>query len=310
MKHTLVYLTLSLLSLSAFAQDEAASERPAVEPSWKTGGNGSFTFNQMSLKNWASGGQNNVNGTFLIKTFANYKSDKVTWNNTLDLGYGLTKYKGQDVQKSEDKLQLTSNYGYDAYKRKWYYSALFDFKTQFANGYKYDGSQIVDTISKFMSPAYINLSLGMLYKPSDVFSLYISPVTGRATVVGDTIFAPDYGVDNGKHVRMEYGATAKLNIDKKNIVKNVDYYLNVVAFSNLAEHPENIDIDAETGFNLHVNDWLTALIKFNILFDDDIKYKEAYTYTNADGEEVSGTRTRGARVQFKELFGFGLAFHW
>lgn len=310
MKHSLVYLLLSLVPLCSFAQDEAAPERPVIEPSWKTGGNGSFTFNQMSLKNWASGGQNNVNGTFLIKTFANYKSDKVTWNNTLDLGYGLTKYKGQDVQKSEDKLQLTSNYGYDAYKQKWYYSALFDFKTQFANGYKYDGAQIVDTISKFLSPAYINLSLGMLYKPSDIFSLYISPITGRATLVGDTIFAPDYGVDNGKHIRMEYGATVKLNVDKKNIVKNVDYYLNVMAFSNLADHPEHIDIDAETGFNLHVNDWLTALIKFNVLFDDDIKYKEAYTYTNDAGVEVSGTRTRGARVQFKELFGFGLAFHW
>ena len=301
----------ALLSVSLFAQEEAAqtTENAAPESNWKTGGNGSFTFNQISFKNWAAGGKNSVTGTFLFKTFANYKSENATWDNTIDLGYGLTKYKDEDVQKSEDKIQLTSNYGYNAYAHKWYYSALLDFKTQFANGYKYDGSEIIDTVSKFMNPAYLNVAIGMLYKPSDSFSLFISPVTGRTTIVSDTIFAPDYGVDAGKHARFEYGATVKLVVDKKEIVKNVDYFLTATAFSNLAEHPEHIDIDAETGFNLHVNDWLTAILKFNLLFDDDIKYKETYTYEE-NGETVTGIRVRGARVQFKELFGFGLAFHW
>lgn len=308
MKKLFLILLCASMGVAAFAQEEAAAEKPA--PAWKTGGNGSFTFNQISFRNWAAGGKNSVTGTFLLKTFANYKSDKVTWDNTLDMGYGLTKYKNEDVQKSEDKLQFTSNYGYDAYKQKWYYSALFDFKTQFANGYKYDGSQIVDTVSKFMTPAYINLSVGMLYKPSDVFSLFISPITGRATIVSDEDFATDYGIDAGDKVRLEYGATVKVKVDKKNIVKNVDYFLNATAFSNLVDSPDKIDIDAETGFNLHVNDWLTAILKFNLLYDDDIKYKEAYTYLDEDGVEVSAVRNRGARVQFKELFGFGLAFHW
>lgn len=307
MKKLVSTLLVAIVSAGAFAQEPAAVENAAPESNWKTGGNGSFTFNQISFKNWAAGGKNSVTGTFLFKTFANYKSENATWDNTLDLGYGLTRYKGEDVQKSEDKIQLTSNYGYNAYAHKWYYSALFDFKTQFANGYKYDGSTIIDTVSKFMNPAYINLSIGMLYKPSDVFSLYISPITGRTTIVSDTIFAPDYGVDRNKHARFEYGATVKMTVDKKEIVKNVDYFLTATAFSNLTEHPEHIDIDAETGFNLHVNDWLTAILKFNVLFDDDIKYKE--TYTDEETGDVK-TRDRGARVQFKELFGFGLAFHW
>ncbi len=313
MNKLVLTLCAALLSVSAWAQESAATDtaaNAAPESKWKTGGNGSFTFNQISFKNWAAGGKNSVTGTFLFKTFANYKSENATWDNTIDLGYGLTKYKSEDVQKSEDKIQLTSNYGYNAYKHKWYYSALLDFKTQFANGYKYDGSQIIDTVSKFMNPAYINLSLGMLYKPSDAFSLYISPITGRTTIVSDTIFAPNYGVEANKHARFEYGATMKVTVDKKEIVKNVDYFLTATAFSNLTEHPEHIDIDAETGFNLHVNDWLTAILKFNILFDDDIKYKETYNYEDENGEIQTGIRERGARVQFKELFGFGLAFHW
>ena len=66
----------------------------------------------------------------------------------------------------------------------------------------------------------------------------------------------------------------------------------------------------ETGFNLKVNDWLTALIKVNLLFDDDIKYKEQYTVKGEDGIDIVKTRERGARLQCKELLGFGLSFKW
>lgn len=273
---------------------------------WKVGGNGSFTFNQISLKNWAAGGKNSLSGTFLSKTTANYKSEKATWDNVLDLGYGMMKYDGEDYQKSEDKILLSSVYGYDAAKQKLFYSASFDFKSQFAKGYKYLGKDEKEYVSKGFAPAYINLSLGMLYKPNDCFSFFLSPVTGHITVVSDTLLSKSYGLEQGDKVRMEYGASAKLNINKKNLVKNVDYFLRADFFSNLTDHPEHIDVDMETGFNLNVNDWLTAVLKFNILFDDDIKYKE--TIELADGTKE--TRLRGARVQVKELFGFGLQFKW
>ncbi|MCQ2202128.1 MAG: DUF3078 domain-containing protein [Bacteroidales bacterium] len=273
---------------------------------WKVGGNGSFTFNQISLKNWAAGGKNSLSGTFLSKTTANYKSEKATWDNVLDLGYGMMKYDGEDYQKSEDKILLSSVYGYDAAKQKLFYSASFDFKSQFAKGYKYLGKDEREYVSKGFAPAYINLSLGMLYKPNDCFSFFLSPVTGHITVVSDTLLSKSYGLEQGDKVRMEYGASAKLNINKKNLVKNVDYFLRADFFSNLTDHPEHIDVDMETGFNLNVNDWLTAVLKFNILFDDDIKYKQ--TVELADGTKE--TRLRGARVQVKELFGFGLQFKW
>lgn len=304
MKKILLAL-LASASLTLFAQEtaEPAAEAPAKK--WSLGGNGSFTFNQISFKNWSAGGKNSVTGTFLTKNYANYKSENCTWDNTLDMGYGLTRYKGEDLQKSEDKIQLSSTYGYNAYKQKWFYSANFNFKTQFAKGYDYSSADTA-LVSKGFSPAYIDLAVGMLYKPNDVFSLFLSPVTGRMTIVGDTILSERYGLDPGSQSRFEYGATVKLTIDKKNLVKNVDYYLTSNFFSNLAENPEHIDVDLETGFNLHVNNWLTAVIKVNILFDDDTKYVESYL---DDAGEVQ-TRMRGARVQMKELFGFGLAFNW
>lgn len=299
MRKTLLCLSISLLAaLNTFAAETVDSTKY-----WTVGGNTSFTFNQISFHNWAAGGKNSMAGTFLFKTFANYKKGKVTWDNTLDLGYGLIKYKGEDYQKSEDKLNISSLFGYDAHKAKWFYSALLDFKSQFAKGYKYSNNDTT-LVSKAFSPAYINISIGMQYKPNDIFSFYLSPLTGRMTIVADTLLSTGYGLEAGEKTRAEYGAYAKILLNKSNLVKNVDYYLRADFFSNLCKSPEHIDCDIETGFNFKVNEFLTALVKANLLFDDDIKHKE--TYTDADGNKQ--IRERGARLQCKELFGFGLSF--
>lgn len=304
----LISALCALTCASSLAQEEVADAAAQPASKWKTGVFTSLTVNQITLKNWAAGGKNSFTGTWFANGYANYKSDKATWDNTLELGYGIMRYKGEDFQKSEDKIHLSSVYGYDAARQKLFYSGLLDFKTQFGKGYKYD----VDTtlVSKFMSPGYLNFSLGMLYKPNDKLSVYLSPVAAKLTIVGDTVFATTYGVDEGENVRGEFGATAKVTYKHPDIVKNVDYYFRGDFFTNWKDHPEHIDCDIETGFNLKVNDWLTALIKVNLLFDDDIKYKEQYTVTADDGTTTIMTRERGARLQCKELLGFGLSFKW
>lgn len=291
-----------LANVGAFAQDQAEASQPKEESKWKKGVFTSFTVNQIALKNWAAGGKNSFSGTWIGNFYANYKSEKATWSNTLELGYGMMRYSGEDLQKSEDKIHLSSNYGYDAARQKLFYSGLFDFKSQFAKGYKYGADTTL--VSKCMSPGYINISLGMLYKPNDRFSAFLSPLAGKMTVVGDTLLSTTYGLEQGKKCRGEFGATAKIIYNHPNIVKNVDYYFRGDFFTNWKDHPEHIDVDVETGLNLKVNDWLTALVKVNILFDDDIKYKEEYV--DADGKNA--IRERGARLQCKELFGFGLSF--
>ena len=293
---------VGLAPILTLAQEEAAPEAPT--PKWKVGVFTSLTFNQIALKNWAAGGKNSFSGTWLGNAYANYKSEKATWDNTLELGYGIMRNKGEDYQKSEDKIHLSSVYGYDAARQKLFYSGLLDFKTQFGKGYNYGADTTL--VSKFMSPGYVSISAGMLYKPNDKLSIYLSPVAGKITAVSDTALSQIYGLDEGSHSRVEFGAIAKVTYNHPNIVKNVDYYFRGDFFANWQDHPEHIDVDIETGFNLKVNDWLTALIKVNLLFDDDIKHQEQYV--DADGSVA--TRERGARLQVKELFGFGLGFKW
>lgn len=263
---------------------------------WKIGGTTSINFSQVSLTNWSGGGNNSVAGTFLFRGFFNHTKNKLAWDNTLDLGYGLTKQGDYKLAKSEDKLQLTTKLGYEAGKH-WFYSALLDFKTQFAVGYKDPLVQDVK-ISDFMAPGYLQLSLGMDYKPSDNFSLYISPITSKLTfVLNDSLSNTGaYGVDLGENVREEYGASTKLLAKKADVITNVDIYTRLDLFSSYTNNPQNIDVDWEFGVEMKINKYLSALFKTNLVYDDDVKY------INDNGEEQE------SRVQIKQLFGAGLSY--
>jgi len=67
---------------------------------------------QTSLTNWAAGGQNSIALNGFISLFANLKQGKSTWDNLLDIGYGLLK-QGDDnfSRKTDDKIDFTSKYG-------------------------------------------------------------------------------------------------------------------------------------------------------------------------------------------------------
>ncbi|HEY1038638.1 MAG TPA: DUF3078 domain-containing protein, partial [Bacteroidia bacterium] len=56
---------------------------------WKTGGVVTLAASQVSLTNWAAGGQSSVSANGLLSLFANYKKGENTWSNNLDLAYGV-----------------------------------------------------------------------------------------------------------------------------------------------------------------------------------------------------------------------------
>lgn len=287
-----VILLLSLCTSALWAQQQ---EKDSI-PSWQGGGSTSLNFSQVSLTNWAGGGNNSIAGTFLFKAFLNHKKDKLAWDNTLDLGYGLSKQGDYKLAKSEDKLKFTTKLGYEA-GNHWFYSALVDFRTQFAVGYKDPLVQSVK-VSDFMAPGYLQYSLGMDYKPSDNFSLYISPITSKLTIVADDSLSSvgAFGVDPGEKVRQEYGASLKLLGKKADVFKNVNVYTRLDLFSSYTKNPENIDVDWEVGFEMKVNKYLNAIFTTNLVYDDDVHY------VNDAGDD------QGPKIQVKQLFGAGMTY--
>jgi len=291
-------------------KEEADKLKAATDTSskhWKRGGTISLNGQEVSLTNWAAGGQGAISVGGLVNLFFNYHKNKIIWNTNINLAYGVIKNGSSKAWlKTDDRIQLTSKVGREAFKKA-YYSALGDFKTQFAPGYNYPNDSV--KISNFMAPAYGLLALGMDFEVDSSLSFFISPATGRLTYVGDNTLAKQgaFGVQaevlgvNGavvtpyKNIRYQFGAYAKAQF-QRNIMKNVAFGTMVEVFSDYINHPENLYVNWTTLLSMKVNKFISATFSTQLIYDPAVKIKQA------DGTLV------GPRVQFKQVLGVGFSY--
>lgn len=300
--------SILVLTLTAHAQDTRDSTR-----NWIKGGDAGLNFSQSSFTNWAAGGENALSLTGYANLFSNYKKGENTWDNSLNAAYGLLQSGHTAPRKNEDKIDFTSKYGRYAFAKHWYYSALLNAKSQFADGYNFPDDSTV--ISRFASPAYLLVALGLDYKSADgTFSVFISPATLKSTIVTDRKLANAgaYGVEaaeydtagvlikEGKKVRYELGGYVRAQF-KRDIAKNVNLATKLELFSNYIDNPQNIDVNWEVLINMKINKFLSANIATQMIYDHDIPVPVERTI---DGVKVMGT---GPRLQFKEVLSVGLS---
>ncbi|HPC36479.1 MAG TPA: DUF3078 domain-containing protein [Candidatus Marinimicrobia bacterium] len=272
---------------------------------WKIGGITAVNLAQTSLTNWAAGGQNSLALNGLFSAFANYKKGKNVWDNSLDLGYGVLKQgKDADFMKTDDKVDFLSKYGREAFTN-FYYSALFNFKTQMAPGYNYPNDSV--KISNFLAPAYLLAAIGMDYKPSNYLSAFIAPATGRLIIVNDELLsnAGAFGVEPGKTTKTEFGGYLRAiytrNDFKTELLKNLSFTIKIDLFSDYLDHPQNIDINWETLIAFKVNQYISVNFTTHLIYDDDTKI-------SIDKNDDGVIDEFGPRVQFKEILGVGFSY--
>lgn len=271
---------------------------------WKKGGMFALTFGQSSFTNWVAGGINSITLNGISNLFANYKKENLSWENTLDLGYGFQKLGAKDnsqIQKTNDKFDFSSKLGIKA-TDKLNYAVLMNFKTQFTNGFNYPDDSAI--ISGFMAPAYLLFAAGIDYRPNKNLSVFFAPLTSKTTFVRNQELsnAGAYGVEAGKNVRSEFGGYFKA-VYTKDIMKNVNLNTKLGLFSNYLNNPQNIDINWEVLLAMKINKYLTANLSTQLLYDDDILVP---IDTNGDGFN-NGT---GKRIQFKEILGIGFSVNF
>lgn len=277
----------------ARAKSEVLTGAPAdtSKKNWLIHGTGSILFSQASFNNWAAGGQNSIGLATFFNLKANYKKKKHMWANTIDLGYGfniLGKVDAANFTKTNDKIELTSAYGYELHKnKKWYLTVLANFRTQFDNGYEYKDNADDILMSAFMTPGYLVAGIGITYSPVTWFNAYLSPVSGRITFVTDQRFIDigAFGVKKGESWRGEFGPYMRLDINK-DIVPNVNLSSTLELFSDYLNHFGNIDVNWSLLLSMKVNKWLSTSLQTQLLYDDDVIQ----------------------RTQFKEIFGVGLTY--
>ena len=169
-----------------------------------------------------------------------------------------------------------------------------------ARGFHYPDDSTV--VSKFLAPAYITVAIGVNYKPVDYFEIFLSPATGKFTIVNVQTLADvgAYGVDpakkdvngiplsgTGKTIRSELGAYLNMKF-KKDIMLNVTLFMKLELFDNYSDKNKNnrtnVDVNWETGLTMKVNKLITATVATQLIYDDNTIQ----------------------RTQFKEVIGVGV----
>ena len=279
--------------MGAFAQDSktvATNLKDYVKSDttqgWKHTGLTSLAFGQTSLQNWVAGGNNTVSGDFIFNASLNYLKDKVFWDNNLAVEYGLVYSSATDWMKAADKLNLTSIAGRKISKT-WSLSALLNFYTQFVNGYNYPDRN--NYISTLMAPGYLDLALGFTYKPNANYSLFLSPLSERATfVLNDSLSqAGCFGVDPGKRTKFETGVYLLATTSQK-ITSNLNLISSLDLFTPYTKDFGHFDVNWDLLVGYKINKLLTATL------NTTVRYYE---------KEIT-------KVQFKEILGLGFTYNF
>ena len=287
MKKVLLLLA-AMLPLGLCAQE--------AEEGWNHNGLAGITFSQTSFTNWSEGGENTIADNVFLNASLNYKKDKLSWTNDLKINYGQNYTDNNGWRKNLDNIDFASKLGHQI-TDKLYYAALIDFKSQLFYGYKYTDDDKVLT-SKGFTPAYLNVSVGLDYKPNDNIAIYYSPVAGKLTMVADSAFAVRYGIDANKYVKPQLGSYLKVNANYKLFEDRLTIKSALDLFTAYDDSFGMVDVNWDLLIGYNLTKLLTLTFQSTLKYDDDIK-----TFDD------DGT-VHGAKVQFKEMVGIGLSYNF
>ncbi len=162
-----------------------------------------------------SGGDNSIAlvATFNLKHIFTKDLFTIETKFNAKLGYNRMKVTVDDKEegiwfKNQDEFEISTAPSFKMTKN-WSYGVIAKFRSQFVNGYKSRTEQEeADLKSKFMTPAYLDISLGITYKsPEKKFPITVnmSPLAMNATFAeNDWIRKRQVGKDSeGKEIEIK-----------------------------------------------------------------------------------------------------------
>lgn len=293
MKRIYIVMLFAALATITYAQTD---DKGYQEGAWVLKGVTGLNMSQTAMANWSAGGENSIAGNAYLNASLTHKKGNWLWVTNMVLDYGLSKTKSQGMRKSSDKIGLSTQLGYST-DNVWFYTLMGDLNTQFAKGYDYPDKEY--QISNFFAPAYSNIALGMEWRPKSNYSLLLSPVSTKMTFVTDDYLSDlgAFGVDPGDHFKIEGGAFVKARAELP-VMENVNLITTADFFTPYSKDFGNIDVNWDVLISMKINKVLSATINTTLKYDNDVK-----TFDD------NGVK-KGAKVQFKEVLGIGLAYNF
>lgn len=273
---TLMSATINILAqIDAKQTAEELSKIAALKADsleWKLRGEIGAGFTTVQLNNWSGGGQSSVAFRGLFLGSADYARNNFSWENDVDLGYGIVKLGSQSFRKADDRIIVTSKSTYNLVENL-RATGLLDFRTQFARGLNYDtpdSNGNFTKVSNFMAPGYLMLGAGVEYKPVPELTFLVAPVSGRAIFVLDNDLAAQgaFGVDTGKNVKLDAGFLLNAKLEWEPML-NVRWSARLNAFGRY-EQIQLWVVTLENKFLLNVNDYLSVGLLTDVFYDDRV----------------------------------------
>jgi len=281
--------------ISTFIPD-TSSTRPSLEQiiieksPWEFGGKENIQLSQGYLENWTKGGESNVALSSDLRLDINFTKGKHSWENKITHKIGVISTESESGRFNDDLVEIDTKYGLQSSK-KWYYSFLYNIKTQIFKGYDNSDKEHENPISGFLAPAYMSFAVGMDYKPSNKFTLLLSPLTSRLTIVKDTatIDQTRYGIDANKKANVLNGLSVVNSFSYKvskeiNITSKIDIF-----YQYLNDNGDNQkQVDWELIMDMRINQFLSTRLLGNL----------RYFTTESD------------KVQIRENFNIAFQYHF
>ena len=224
--------------------------------------------NQAAFSNWVGGGANNVGWLAALDYNITYEKDKDLWENIILLNYGQNDTKGVGVRKTQDVINVSTNYG-RKFSKSWYLSVGAGLISQFSAGYEDGNNPEAKKISNFMAPGYLNVGMGITYRPNDNINVTLRPSNARWAFVldKDLQLAGNYGLKaDGDSSILQYGFLGTAYY-KFNLMENVNITNTASVFSNYLDHPERLVLAYGMILNLKVNKFISSNITVDLMYD-------------------------------------------
>lgn len=307
-----------------------ASAQEADTTGWIHGGGLGLDIGQLAFLNPKLGsGENRIGFGGAISYFANLIGENHYWTNNFSLNLAMQKLgagvirSNSDVktpfQKSFDEFRINSKFGLAVAKgAKFNYAVDFSFLSQFTPTYNsaVDGGNYIKDIeiletslsSKMFSPATIILGVGIDYKPTKAWSIYLSPVSYKGLIVADDEIAalgihgnPWTSATDYENTDHQIGGLLKIGYGGALVPERITYSTTLGMYSNYLDKPQNIDIDWVNELAFQIYKGLQLSVLANLFYDDDVLVQ--ISDSNAVGgikRDENGNAITGKRVSITE----------
>lgn len=228
-------------SLARYKAERAAIRRERNDLEIGTGLQGTLTsYNDPWIS--VSGGDNSIAlvATFNLRHLFKKNLFSIETKFSAKIGYNRMKVETTDSEsgetvsngvwfKNQDELLFWVNPAFTLAKN-WTYGSTFQFRSQFVNGYKSRTEQEREHLkSTFLSPGYLDISLGLTYKsphPKFPIAVNISPVAMSAVFVESATIRNNswdsnkpgwesYGLASAEETsKYEGGSSVEINFDR------------------------------------------------------------------------------------------------